>query len=129
MHLTRFRGIYDEFPRQFWLLVGATFIDMVGNALIFPFLALFITDRFEVDIARVGVIFAVFAVAGVIGNTIGGALTDRFGRKPVALTALIASALGNLGLAFITQFSLLYVLAALQGTVASVGRPATSGER
>jgi MFS family permease len=124
VHFTRFRAVYDDYPRQFWLLVGASFIDMVGNALIYPFLALFITDRFEVDIARVGVIFAIFAVAGVIGSAIGGALTDRFGRKPVALTALVASALGNLALAFITDFSLLYVLAALQGTVGSVGRPA-----
>jgi MFS family permease len=124
VHLTRFRAVYDDFPRQFWLLVGASFIDMVGNALIYPFLALFITDRFRVDIARVGVIFAIFAVAGVIGGTIGGALTDRFGRKPVALTSLIASALGNLALAFITDFNLLYVLAALQGTIGSVGRPA-----
>jgi MFS family permease len=124
VHLTRFRAIYDDYPRQFWLLVGASFIDMVGNALIYPFLALFITDRFKVDIARVGVIFAVFAVAGVIGNAVGGAMTDRFGRKPVALTSLMASALGNLALAFITDFNLLYVLAALQGTVGSVGRPA-----
>ncbi len=124
MRFSRFRAVYDDYPRQFWLLVGATFIDMVGNALIYPFLALFITDRFEVDIARVGVIFAIFAGAGIVGNTIGGALTDRFGRKPVALTALVASALGNLGMAFITDFNMLYALAALQGAVGSVGRPA-----
>jgi len=43
----------------------------------------------------VGVIFAIFAGAGIVGNTIGGALTDRFGRKPVALTALVASAPGQ----------------------------------
>jgi MFS family permease len=124
MSLGRFRAIYDDYPRQFWLLVGASFIDMVGNALIYPFLALFITDRFDVSIARVGVIFAVFSAAGVAGNTVGGALADHFGRKPVALTALVASALGNLALAFITDFDLLYVLAATQGVVGSVGRPA-----
>jgi MFS family permease len=120
----RARSIYDDYPRQFWLLVGASFIDMVGNALIFPFFALFMTDRFDVSIARVGVIFAIFSVTGVIGSTIGGALTDRFGRKPIALTSLLASALGNLALAFITDFEMLYVLAATLGTVGSIGGPA-----
>jgi MFS family permease len=118
------RSIYEEYPRQFWLLVGASFIDMVGNALIFPFFALFMTDRFGVSIARVGVIFAIFSVTGIVGSTVGGALADRFGRKPIALTSLVASALGNLALAFITDFNMLYVLAAVLGTVGSIGRPA-----
>ena len=39
------RNIYHEFPRTFWVLVGATFIDQIGAALIFPFLMyVFITS-------------------------------------------------------------------------------------
>ncbi len=124
MSLDRYRAIYDEYPRQFWLLIGASFIDMVGNALIFPFFALFMTDRFDVSIARVGVIFAIYSGAGIVGSTIGGALADRFGRKPIVLTSLVASALGNLALAFITDFEMLYVLAATIGTIGAVGGPA-----
>jgi len=124
MDLSRVRTYYQEYPRQFWLLVGASFIDMVGNALVFPFFAIFLTDKFDVSLARAGTIFAVFSVAGMIGGTIGGALTDRFGRKPVALSALVTSALGNLGIALANDFALLYVLAATIGVVGSIGGPA-----
>jgi predicted MFS family arabinose efflux permease len=97
---------------------------MVGNALIFPFFAMFMTDRFNVSMARVGVIFGIYAVAGVIGGTIGGALTDRFGRKHIALSGLVFSALGNLAIGLNTNFNMMYVLAAALGTIGSIGGPA-----
>ncbi len=118
------RSVYNEYPQQFWLLVGASFIDHVGNALIFPFFALFLTDHYGIDLAQVGVIFAIFSAAGLVGSTIGGALADRFGRKPIALSALVTSALGNLALVLINDLTLLYGLAALIGIVGSIGGPA-----
>ncbi len=122
--MSRVRTVFEEYPRQFWLLVGASFIDMVGNALIFPFFAMFLTDHFDISIAQVGVIFAIYAVAGVIGSTIGGALTDRFGRKPMALTALVTSALGNLSLPFLPSVGYMYLLGGTLGVVGSIGGPA-----
>lgn len=124
MNFKQFRAVYEEYPRQFWLLVGASFIDMVGNALIFPFFALFLTDRFDISMTRVGVIFAIFAASGMVGGTIGGALADRFGRKPIALFALTTSALGNLLLVLINDLTLLYPIAATLGVVGSIGGPA-----
>jgi MFS family permease len=118
------RAVYDDYPRQFWLLVGASFIDMVGNALIFPFFALFLTDRFDVSMSRVGVIFALFSAAGLIGSTLGGALADRFGRKPIALSGLVISAFGNLSLALVPDFWMLYPLAVVFGLGGSIGGPA-----
>jgi len=32
----RLRIIYDDYPRQFWVLVLGTFIDRVGGALLWP---------------------------------------------------------------------------------------------
>lgn len=124
MSRNRFSAVFAEYPRQFWLLVGASFIDMVGNALVFPFFAMFLTDHFDVSMARVGVIFAIFAVAGIVGSTVGGALTDRFGRKPIALSSLIVSAAGNLAIVLCGDFRLLYGLAAGLGVVGSIGGPA-----
>ncbi|MBN2303246.1 MAG: MFS transporter, partial [Anaerolineae bacterium] len=124
MNLNRLRDLYKEYPQQFWLLAGASFIDMTGNALVFPFFALFLTDKFDVSMTRVGVIFGVFAVAGMIGGTIGGALADRFGRKPIALSSLVLSACGNLCFALVPNFNLMYPLAAILGTIGSIGGPA-----
>ena len=32
--MTRIREIYTEYPRQFWVLIGALFIDRLGGALV-----------------------------------------------------------------------------------------------
>lgn len=124
MNLTRLRSLYAEYPQQFWLLLGASFIDMVGNALIFPFFALFLTDKFNVSLSEVGVLFAIFSIAGIVGSTIGGALADRFGRKPMALFALIMSAASNMTVVLVPNFTWLYVLAPVIGLVGAFGQPA-----
>ena len=79
--LERARGVYHEYPRQFWILVLGTFIDQLGGALMFPFLTLYITRRFDVGMTEVGVIFGLFSIAGVLGSMFGGALADRLGRR------------------------------------------------
>ncbi|WP_119072886.1 MDR family MFS transporter [Aggregatilinea lenta] len=118
------RSVYNDYPRQFWLLVGASFIDQVGNALIFPFFAMFLTDHYGIDLAQAGVIFAIYAGTGLIGGTLGGAMADRFGRKPIALLSLVMSAAGNLAMVLAHSLTLLYVIAAVIGVVGSIGGPA-----
>lgn len=116
--------LYHDYPQQFWLLAGASFIDMIGNSLVFPFFALFMTDKFDISMTRVGVIFAIFAASGMVGGTIGGALADKFGRKPIALFSLVMSALGNLAIALVPEFWMMYVIAGTLGMVGSIGGPA-----
>jgi len=48
---------YKEYPSAFKVLVLASFIDMVGGALLFPFFALYITERFGVGMTQVGFLF------------------------------------------------------------------------
>jgi len=86
------RGIYNEYPRQFWTLVLGTFIDRLGGALMFPFFTLYITRKFNVGMTDVGVLFGLFSVASIVGSTFGGALADRLGRKGMLIFGLIAAA-------------------------------------
>jgi predicted MFS family arabinose efflux permease len=72
----RVRRLYDEYPPRFWALVLLTFIDAIGGALLFPFFSLYVTYRFGVGMTEVGKLFAVFAVTGVLGTVLGGALAD-----------------------------------------------------
>ena len=81
--------VYKEYPRQFWVIVGSNFIDHVGGALIFPFFALYITKKFGVGMTEVGLLFALFSVTDMLGNMIGGALTDFLGRKTMIIMGLI----------------------------------------
>lgn len=120
----RIENVFHEFPKTFWVLMGATFIDRVGGGLIFPFLALYVTSHFDVGMTEVGIVFAVFALSSIIGSVFGGAMTDRFGRKSMLLFGLITSALSSLAMGFINDFRLFYLVAGLVGLLSNTGGPA-----
>jgi len=63
--LGKVKSIYREYPSNFWVLISSAFIDRLGGALIFPFLALYITEKFSVGMTEVGKIFAIFAIASL----------------------------------------------------------------
>jgi len=120
----RIRGIYDEYPRQFWTLVLGTFIDRLGGALMFPFFTLYITRKFNVGMTDVGVLFGLFSVASIVGSTFGGALADRLGRKGMLIFGLIASALTSLLMGVVNSMGIFFVSALFVGLFANVGGPA-----
>ncbi|MDO9545438.1 MAG: MFS transporter [Pelolinea sp.] len=120
----KLRSIAGEYPRHFWVLIGALFIDRVGGALIFPFLSLYITNKFGVGMTEVGGIFAIHSISSFFGNMVGGALADKFGRRSMLIIGLIFSALISLGMGLIEDWELFYLLAFLTGFVANFGGPA-----
>ncbi|HLC02994.1 MAG TPA: MFS transporter, partial [Anaerolineales bacterium] len=93
---TKIRATIEEYPRPFWTLTIVTFIDRLGGYLLYPFFALYLTRRFGVGMTQVGVLFALFAISSFAGTAIGGALTDRVGRKKVLIFSLVSTSLSSL---------------------------------
>jgi MFS family permease len=122
--LTKFRKGYLQYPPQFWLLAGASLIDLVGLYLILPFFSLYFTRKFGVNLTQVGYMFATWALAGVIGQALGGALADKFGRKILVINGLIISALSSLAFVLIENYDMIYVTAAIGGLFANSASPA-----
>lgn len=120
----RVRQIFDEFPRVFWLVVLVSFIDRLGGNILWPFFTLYITGRFEVGMTRAGLVLGAFSAFGLIGNILGGALADRFGRKSIILIGLVFSALSTLSLGLVTEFSMLFPLAVGVGLLSRISGPA-----
>lgn len=118
------RGVYDEYPSQFWLLIGASFIDGVGGAMLFPFFTLYITAKFDLGMTQVGLIFGIFSVASVFGSTIGGALSDQMGRKGMVIFGLVASALSSLVMGVADLLAFFMGAALFAGLFANAGGPA-----
>ena len=120
------KKIYSDYPGSFWVLICVYFIDRIGDALIFPFLALFITTKFNVGMTDVGVIMAIYSAAAFVGNMLGGALTDRFGRKSMLIFGLISSASVSLTMGLVQKWEVFYFLAVLTGFMSMIGHPAAA---
>lgn len=120
----KIRKIYSEYPGDFWVVIATLFIDRLGGALIFPFIALFITAKFEVGMTEVGQLFAVIAVASIFGSMVGGALTDKFGRKAMIIFGLVVSAFSALALGLVEDLNVIYIIGVVVGLFGNVGGPA-----
>jgi MFS family permease len=119
------RKTYRRFSKNYWLFILASFIDMVGGSLIFPFFSLYMTRKFNVGMTEVGTMFLVWALtSGVIGNTVGGAMADKFGRKTNIIFGLVASALSALLMVVIQDLVLFYVAIAIVGIFQDISGPA-----
>ncbi len=117
------KNIYNEYPRTFWVLIAVSFVDQIGGALLFPFFALYVTMKFNVGMTEVGYLFAFFSVSSFVGSILGGALTDRFGRKQIVIFSLVATSIGSVFMGLATSLTAFYVIAVLSG-IFSVGGPA-----
>ena len=122
--LERIHNIYGEYPRQFWILVLGMFIDTLGRTILNPFLMLYVTKKFDVGMTEIGMLFGLMAVANTVGRMLGGALTDRLGRKGMVIFGLVISGLSSLAMGLVGTFELFFAVVLFVGLVASIGGPA-----
>lgn len=122
--LKKTRKVYNEYPRAFWIYNIIVFIDRLGGFMLYPFFALYLTQKFDIGMSTVGILFAVFSLTGMAGSAIGGALTDRMGRKSVIIASLLLSSLSALGMGLAPTMSIFIAVVVLVGTLSSIGHPA-----
>lgn len=116
----------QRFSPKFWVLMGSNFIDRLGTAMVLPFFALYLTQKFEVGMTQVGVLLGLFQLSGFIGRLIGGALADRFGRRGIVIVGMVTSALSSISFGLANQFWVFYVLAVVVGLPSKMAGPAYS---
>ncbi|MCL4528682.1 MAG: MFS transporter [Chloroflexi bacterium] len=119
-----FKRIYHQFPIRFWIVVLASFISGIGGTLLFPFFALYITQKFSVGMTTAGIILGLFSVFGLVGGMIGGALADKFGRRVLIISGLIFGSISTIALGLVTHLIVLYPLAVVIGILNNIGGPA-----
>jgi len=115
---------YQKFSPTFWIVIGTHFIDVIGNTLLNPFFALYVTQKFNVGMTEAGLMLGTNSLAGIFGSAIGGAVSDKFGRRGVILFGLVVSALSGLTLGFVTHYYLFYAVSVFVGLMGSAAHPA-----
>src|SRR5215210_5207780 len=89
--IARARKTLRRFDRRVWLLLFAMLAFRFGHGLYFPFSSIYLHNVLGIPLSLVGIGLAVFAAASVLSGFFAGPLTDRYGRKPLMLTALAGS--------------------------------------
>jgi MFS family permease len=122
-----FKGLkktYNEYPRLFWIIVFTLFIDSLGSTLLFPFFALYITQKFGVGMTQAGILLGMSSLFGLLGSILGGALADRFGRRKLILFGLVFSALSSLLFGLAWDIRMMYGLVMIVGLLSRIAAPA-----
>ena len=122
--LVNAREVYNEYPRAFWTYNIIVFIDRLGGFMLYPFFALYLTQKFDIGMSTVGILFAIFSVTGFVGSALGGAITDRMGRKGVIIGSLVLSSISALGMGFAPTIAVFVAVTVIVGTLSSIGGPA-----
>ena len=100
--------------RRMAVLMAVAFIDMIGLMMVLPLMPLY-AKSLHASPTMVGVLVASFSVAQLASSPVWGRVSDRYGRRPVLLVGLIASAIAYVVFGFANALWLLFVSRFVQG--------------
>ena len=112
--VTRLGAGLHTLPRQFWLLTAGTFVYLIGVEMCYPFQTIFLNERLGISMTVVGLILGISLLAGLPMQIVGGAVADRFGRRPVLVVAILASMTLYVGMGLTASIPLIVALIAFE---------------
>ena len=112
-----------EVLRLIGLLAVIAAVMQVVTGGINTFLPLYLVDRHGVPRELAGIAVGLVAGAGIVGAPVGGALSDRVGRKPVILLSVLLSGPLLYLITLAPQGAALYLLIVLYGLAISMRMP------
>jgi len=108
-------------PSAFRWILLIVFLDMAGLGLLSPVIPT-IVSTFRTDALTVGLLATMYSSAQFFSNPLLGAWSDRFGRRPILLTAFFGSALTYLAFGWAPALWVLFAGRLIDGlTGANIG--------
>lgn len=113
-----------SFPRAFWILTGATFVNKFG-VFVIPFLTLFITRKGFSE-GDAGLAAGAYSVGSFGAAMLGGWMADRIGRNRSMAFASLSGAVCMLGFSQAQGLPWLVFFALFTGFINESGHPAST---
>lgn len=118
--LKEFANAYH--PIVHTLLLG-TILARAASSMSMPFLALYLAKHTDMSAPLIGTVIGAGSLAGTFGGFFGGALSDRFGRKVIMMSALYAWGLVFIGFALAESVWIFLPLSMVNGLCRSFFEP------
>jgi MFS family permease len=100
-----FRNVYYRFEPGVWVITVIQFFTAIGFSICMPFLCLYLYQDRGLSMTLAGIILLAGGLCSAVSQALGGALSDRFGRRPILLIAAVVSIFLYLGLAVLIGVS------------------------
>jgi len=105
----------EKYRKQnFYLILSVTLLSVIGVPSIIPVLP-DMSEALGVSLNKIGLFITVFTLPGAFLALFLGMITDRYGRKPVLLMALVLFGVSGTLCFFFRDFEIILVLRAFQG--------------
>jgi predicted MFS family arabinose efflux permease len=99
------RNVFHRFEPGVWIVTVIQFFTVIGFSICMPFLSLYLYQDRGLSMTMVGVILLTAGLCSAVSQALGGALSDRFGRRPILLAAASVSIFLYSGLAVLIGIS------------------------
>jgi MFS transporter, DHA1 family, multidrug resistance protein len=111
-------------PRAAWTIIAGLFLVGVGNYMIVPFFALYLTKEIGLSVVQVGIALTVRLWAQRGCSLVGGVLADRFGTRNAMAAGLLLRSVAYGGIALASSFGSVLLWTAIIGVGAALYTPA-----
>jgi MFS family permease len=125
--VNKLKTIYDEYPRQYWLMITGIILSTAGGSMIWPFLIIYASGKLNLPLRSVATLISINAGTGLISSVIAGTLADKIGRKVVMNFSLTVNGIAYFLLMYAhtyPQFAGLMMLVGLSNPLYQVGADA-----
>jgi MFS family permease len=94
-------GMLPRLTRRAWVILAGDAVSALGSGLTLPFLIVYLTQVRGIGVGVAGTILSMVALAGLLGNPLGGWLVDRVGARRAVIVGLVVAAAGTVALALV----------------------------
>jgi MFS family permease len=99
------RNVFHRLEPGIWIVTVIQFFTVIGFSICMPFLSLYLYQDRGLSMTMVGIILLSAGLCSAVSQALGGALSDRFGRRPILLMAASVSIFLYSGLAVLIGIS------------------------
>lgn len=125
--MTQLKTLYNQYPRQYWLMILGIVISTAGGSMVWPFMLIYAGGKLGLPLSAVASLISINAGVGLFASFLAGSLADKVGRKVVMVVSL-----AMIGVAYFflvqaetyIQFALLMGLVGLSNPLYQVGADA-----